>query len=54
MNLSNAELTQEMKDAIDDMLRRRMENTGETEQESREFLANYFRERAEWLRSIGK
>jgi hypothetical protein len=45
-------LTTEQMKALDDMVRRRMENTGESETEARIFLAQYLRERAddEWYR----
>lgn len=48
------ELTQEMKDAVDDMVNRRMENTGETRQESAAFIAKYLRDRADWIRANSK
>ncbi len=48
------ELTGEQKQAADDMVRRRMANTHETEGQARRYVANWFKERAAEARTIAQ
>ena len=41
--MTNTNLTDEQKQAVDDIVTRRMENTGESEEKARLHVANYLR-----------
>ena len=48
MTMEKTELSDELKQAADDMVARRMKNTGETRQEASQYIAAFFKRHA-WI-----